>query len=180
LYNKSFFPLPQHHEFMNNLHNKGIVATNAMACKVAGQEGGPGVTSHAPGSAKSVREWTFTLPNGLPLWELGVPMDSKFSECDCRGQNPSVQKVLYIIEKILKLRCLEWARMSHLDIWNTSYDQKKGQEWNWQFDSWPLKVGNRFDFLTCRGHATYRWKDLDEGYNFASDLIAIRGLKEKL
>jgi hypothetical protein len=25
-------------------------------CKVAGQEGDPGVTSHAPGNAKSVRE----------------------------------------------------------------------------------------------------------------------------
>jgi len=29
-------------------------------------------------------------------------------------------------------------------------------------------------------HATYRWKYLDEGYNFASDLISIRGLHTKL
>jgi hypothetical protein len=34
--------------------------------------------------------------------------------------------VLYIIEKLLKRRCLKWARIVHLDIWNTSYDQKKG------------------------------------------------------
>jgi hypothetical protein len=44
----------------------------------------------------------------------------------------------------------------------------------------PLKVDNRPDFLMFRQHATYRWKALDEGCNFASDLIAIRGLHEKL
>ncbi len=30
------------------------------------------------------------------------------------------------------------------------------------------------------GRATYRWKALDESYNFASDYIAIRGLIAKL
>jgi hypothetical protein len=30
--------------------------TKARGCKVAGQEKDPGVTSHAPGNAKSVRE----------------------------------------------------------------------------------------------------------------------------
>jgi hypothetical protein len=32
----------------------------------------------------------------------------------------------------------------------------------------------------CRWHATYRWKALDEGYNFASDLIEIKGFHAKL
>jgi len=36
--------------------------------------------------------------------------------------------VPYIIEKLLKLRCMKWARIVHLDIWNTSYGQKKGSE----------------------------------------------------
>jgi hypothetical protein len=80
----------------------------------------------------------------------------------------------------LKCRCLKCARIAHLDICNTSYGQKKGQEPNWQFDSWPLKVGNRIDSLTCKRRATYRWKDLDEGYNFSSDLIVIGGLHKKL
>jgi hypothetical protein len=88
--------------------------------------------------------------------------------------------VPYIIGKILERRCLKWARITHLDIWNTSYGQKKGRESNWQFDSWPLKVGNRFDFLTCRWRATYCWKALDEGYNFALDPISIGGLHAKL
>ncbi len=32
------------------------LATKAKGCKVMGQEGDPGVTSHAPRRAKSVRE----------------------------------------------------------------------------------------------------------------------------
>jgi hypothetical protein len=35
---------------------------------------------------------------------------------------------LYIIGKLLERRCLKWARIAHLDIWNTSYGQKKGRE----------------------------------------------------
>jgi hypothetical protein len=49
----------------------------------------------------------------------------KFLERDCRCQNPSVWKVIYIIRKLLKRRCLKWACIAHLDIWNTSYDNKK-------------------------------------------------------
>jgi hypothetical protein len=70
--------------------------------------------------------------------------------------------------------------MTHLDIWNTSYGQKKGRESNWQFDSRPQKVRNRPDFLTFRWHATYLWKVLDGGYKFTLDLILIGGLHTKL
>jgi len=57
---------------------------------------------------------------------------------------------------------------------------KEGSESNWQFDSRPLKVGNRPDFLAFRWHATYRWKAFKEGYNFSLDLISIGGLHTKL
>jgi hypothetical protein len=40
----------------------------------------------------------------------------KSSERSCKGQNSYVQRVLYIIGKVLKLTCLNWAHMSHLDI----------------------------------------------------------------
>jgi hypothetical protein len=70
--------------------------------------------------------------------------------------------------------------MTHLGIWNTSYGQKKGWESNWELDSWPLKVRNRHDFVLYKWLMTYRWKDLDERYNFALDLISIRGLHIKL
>ncbi len=55
-----------------------------------------------------------------------------------------------------------------------SYGQKKGRESNWQFDSRPLKVGNRPLPDVRFERATWRWNDLDEGYNFGSGLVAIQ------
>ncbi len=104
----------------------------------------------------------------------------KSSERNCNGQNSSPQGNLYIIRKLLKRRCLKWARIAHLNICNTSYGQKNGRESNWQFDSRPLKIGNPLDFRAWRWRATYCWKALDEGYKFAWDLIAITGLHKKL
>jgi hypothetical protein len=83
-------------------------------------------------------------------------LSPKSSKHNCRGQNPSPSNVFYIIENPLKLICLKWTCIAHLDIWNTSYGQKTGRKSNWQFDSRLLKVGNRPDFLMCRQHATYR------------------------
>jgi hypothetical protein len=111
-------------------------------------------------------EWTFTLPSELPFWELESRWTPEFSESNFRGQNPLDWRVPYIIGNILERKCLEWACMTHLDIWNISYGQKKGWESNWQFDSRPLKVGNRLDFLMCRWRATYRWKGLNEATTF--------------
>jgi hypothetical protein len=59
-----------------------------------------------------------------PKWIL------ESSEHNCRGQNPSTWRILYIIQKLLKCKCLKWAHITHLDIWSTSYDQEKGQESN--------------------------------------------------
>jgi hypothetical protein len=103
----------------------------------------------------------------------------KISESNLKGQNSMDCGVFYIIEKILKRRCLKWARITHSDILNTSYGQKKGRESNCEFDSRPQKVGNRPDLLSYRGHATYRWKALDGSYNFALDRTSIGGLLAK-
>jgi len=127
-----------------------------------------------------VREWTLTLPRQLPLWERESRWIPKTSKNDLRGRNLISCGVLYIMEKLLERRCLEWARIAHLDIWNTSYGQKKGRELNCQFDSRPEKVGNRPDLLNCRWRATYRWKALNERYNFALDRTSIQGLLAKL
>ncbi len=137
-------------------------------------------TLHAPRSAKSVREWTLTLPSELPLWELESQMDSWIFRVRLQGPKPIGWKSSSYHWKLLKLRCLKWACITHLDIWNTSYDQKKGHKSNWQFDSRPLKVRNWPDFLVFSWCVTYRWKNIDKGYNFASDLITIRGLHAKL
>jgi hypothetical protein len=42
------------------------------------------------------------------------------------------------------------------------------------------KIGNHPDFLVWRWHATYLWKALDKGYNFALDLISIESFHRKL
>jgi hypothetical protein len=101
----------------------------------------------------SVKEWTLTLPKEFPPWELESRWTPKCSESDCRCQNPMHWGVFYTIENLLKRRCLKWVHMTHLDIWNTSYGQKKGQESNWQFDSRPLKVENRPISLRSREFA---------------------------
>jgi hypothetical protein len=104
----------------------------------------------------------------------------EISESNCRGQTSMDCGVLYINEKLLKLRCLKWARIAHSNILNTSYGQKKGRESNCQFDSRPLQVENRPLPDVRFGIATRLWKALDKSYNFALDRVAIRGLLAKL
>jgi hypothetical protein len=123
-----------------------------------------------------------------PLWakcedEIHTPKSGdlessetpKKSELDCRGQNTSHWGVLYIDRKVLKCRCPKWPRISHLDIFSPSYGQKKGRESNWQFDSWPLKVGNRPLPDFCRRNAMRHWKAFEESYNFGLNLTPIGG-----
>jgi hypothetical protein len=114
----------------------------------------------------------------MGTWEsVGTP---KISEFDFKSWNTSHWSVLYIIGKLSKCRCRKWACMSHLDICSISYDKKKGWKSNWQFDSRPLKIRNRPNFLAFRQRVTYHWNFFDEGYNFASKLIVIEGLHKKL
>jgi len=119
-------------------------------------------------------------PKWAPTLGIGVPMDFQIFRGLFRGQNSLDWRVPYIIENLLERRCLKWAWMTNLDTSNTSYGQKKGRKSNCQFDSRPLKVENRPDFLACRWRATYHWKALHEGYNFSLDLISIGGIHTKL
>jgi hypothetical protein len=113
-------------------------------------------------------------PNTLKVGDLESSETPECLEFDNKVQNYSHWGVLGVIEKFLKRRYRKWPRIGHLNICSSSYGQKKGRESNWQFDSRPLKVGNqplpniRFE------SATRRWKNLNEGYNFGSDLVAIR------
>jgi hypothetical protein len=70
--------------------------------------------AHAPKSGKSKSSGTL-----------------KNSELEFRGQISLHSNALYVIGKVLKCTCLEWPRMSHLDICSPSYGQKKGRESNW-------------------------------------------------
>jgi hypothetical protein len=97
------------------------------------------------GPIKPTRRYTSVA---TPLWakcegEAHTPKSGnlesfgtlKNSEDDLRGQISSQLCALGVIGKVLKCRCPKWPRMSHLDICNPSYGQKKGREPKWQFDS---------------------------------------------
>jgi len=114
--------------------------------------------------------WSPTLGK-VGGWESSETLEC--SELDNKGQNTLHWNVLGVIEKVLKLRYRKCPRIGNSDICSPSYGQKKGRESNWQFDSRPLKVGNRLLFDVRFERATWHWKDLDEGYNFGLNLIAI-------
>jgi len=115
--------------------------------------------------------WSPTLGKSEDLESSGTPECLGF---DNKAQNTWHWGVLGVIGKVLKRKYRKWPRIGHLDICRPSYGQKKGRESNWQFDSRPLKVGSRPLPDLRMESATTRWKDLDEGYNFGSDLVTIR------
>jgi hypothetical protein len=121
--------------------------------------------------------WSPTLGKSEDLESSGTP---ECSELGSRTQNTSHWGVLGVIGKVLKRRYRKCPRIGHLDICGPSYGQKKGRESNWQFDSRPLKVGNRLLPEVLIESAIRRWKDLDEGYKFGSDLVAIWSCSREL
>jgi hypothetical protein len=157
----------------------GLV-TKARGLQGCGPRRSLGVTPHVLGNGGRCEGANPHTPKATPTWEMESRWTPEFLEGDCRGQNSMAWSVPYIIGKLLERRCLKWARIAHLHIWNTSYGQKKGQKSNWQFDSRPLKVENQPNSLAYRQRATYHWKAFDKGYNFVLDLISIGGLLTKL
>ncbi len=112
-----------------------------------------------------------TFPKSGKMESSGTP---KNSEDDLKGQISLPWCVLYINRNFLKSRFPKWPRIGHLDIYSPSYGQKKGRESNCQFDSRPLKVRNQPLLDVSSKSATWRWKALDESYNFGSNLVLIR------
>jgi hypothetical protein len=113
-------------------------------------------------------------PNTWKSWDLESSGTPECSELDRKGKNTSHWGVLGVVGKVLKRRYRKCPRIGNSDICSSSYGQKKGRESNWQFDSRPLKVGNRPLPDVRFQCATWRWKDLDEGYNFGLDLVEIQ------
>jgi len=91
-------------------------------------------------------------------------------ELDIKAQNTLHWNFLGFIGKVLKLRYRKWPRIGHLD----TVAQVMGKRRADQFDFRPLKVGNRPLSDLRIESATWRWKDLDKGYKFGLDLVAIR------
>jgi hypothetical protein len=115
--------------------------------------------------------WSPTLGKSEDLESSGTPECLEF---DIKVQNTSHWGVLGVIGKVLKRRYRKWPRIGHLDICSPSYGQKKGRESNWP------KVGNR-PLSDLRIESAIRcWKDLNAGYKFGSDLVAIRPRSREL
>jgi hypothetical protein len=86
------------------------------ACKVASQEGSPGVIPHALESVGKCEGMNPHTPKATLTLGNGLPVDSRIFKGDFRGQNSMAWRVPYIIEKILERRCVKWVRMTHLNI----------------------------------------------------------------
>jgi len=146
------------------------------------------MTHHSPNSGEAT---TFPCRNPT-LGKVGecnsTPKSGKMessetpknSEDDLKDQISLPWCIIYFNGKVLKRRCPKWPRIAHLDIFSPSYGQKKGRESNCQFDSRPLKVGNRPLPDVASRSATWRWKALDESYNFGLELVPIRIQGEEL
>jgi hypothetical protein len=92
-----------------------VQRTKARACKGESQKGSPWIASHAPGSVGECEGMNPHTPKWAPTLGVEVPMDSKSSERNCRGQKTLDWGVPYTIIKLLKRRCLKWVHMTHLD-----------------------------------------------------------------
>jgi hypothetical protein len=118
-----------------------------------------------------------TLPK-VGIWSpSGLPqLQSSIAEV----KTHCLEVIFISLERPWSVDVEKWPCMSHSVIYITSYGQKKGRESNWQFDSRPQKVGNWPDPGVCRWSATHRWKDLEESYKIALNLIPIWGLSREL
>jgi hypothetical protein len=110
----------------------------------------------------------------LEKWDLESSGTLECLELDSKRQKTSHWGVRGVIGKVLKRRYRKCSCIGNSNICSPSYGQKKGRESNWQFDSRPLKIGNRCLPDIRIGRATWRWKDLNEGYNFGLNLVAIQ------
>jgi hypothetical protein len=95
-------------------HSLGLV-TKAKICKGAGQKWNPGFAIHVLESVGECEGMNPTLPGELPVWKLETQWTFESSEGDCRGQNSLEWRVASTIGNFLELRCLKWARMTHLN-----------------------------------------------------------------
>jgi hypothetical protein len=94
------------------------------------------------GMWESVKEWTLTLRSELPLWKLELRWNLESSKSDWRGQNLLDWRVPYVI----------WTLQTQV------MGRRKVGSQIAKFDSRPLKVKNRPNFLACRWRARYHWK----------------------
>jgi hypothetical protein len=113
-------------------------------------------------SVKKCEEMSPHTPKWVPILGIGISKDSQIFKEQFGGQNSLNWRFLYTFGNLLKRRCLKWAHMIHLNIYNISYGWKKHK------------------LCACKGCATYCWKTFDEGYNCALNIPSIKGLQKNI
>jgi len=83
------------------------------------------------------KKWSLMTPSALPLWELHLCVNLKCSKPWLKRQTSTKLGPQDTIGKVLKFKCLTFPCIVHWDLIYMNYDQKKGRESNWEFDSWP-------------------------------------------
>jgi len=160
-------------------HNLSLgLTTKAKACKGVGQMWRSGATFQAPNNVGECERMNIYTPKWTPTLGVGVSMDSQIFKKQLQGSKPIRLRIFLYHWKSFGT---QMSKMGSHDPFGHSKDKlwpKKGL--GVKCDSSPLKVDNSPNFLACRRNATYHWKALDEGYNFASYLISIGGLHTKL
>jgi hypothetical protein len=154
--------------------------TKAKAYKGASRKTRPRVTFHAHGSVGGCEGMNPHTPKWDPIWGIGVPMDSWIFREQFQGS-----KLIKLKRPLYHWKALGtyMSKMFFHDPFRYLKHKllpKKGWESNYQFESRPLKVSNRFDLIACRWCATYRWNFFNEGYNFVLNLTSIKGLHKEL
>jgi hypothetical protein len=144
--------------------NLGLM-TKARLWKGADWECNPRITLTLSRMWENVKDWTHTLLCGFWFWELESLWTFKYSKNNLKGQNSLDWGPPYIIGNFFRFRFLKWVHIIHLNIYNTSYGQKKNHELKCQFDFRLLKVENRIELHACKWCTTYHWKAFDKRYN---------------
>jgi len=98
-------------------HNLSFgLATKAKGLQGCGPTESSGVTSHTHGSVEKCEGVNPHTPKATFTLGDGPPVDSRNFRERFQGSNSMACGVLYIIGKLLELRCLKWAHIAHLDI----------------------------------------------------------------
>jgi len=108
----------------------GLV-TKARGCKVASQEGSLGIMPHAHSSARKYEGIDPHAPKGTPTLGVGVLVDSRMSKKQLQGSKPNGLRSSLYHWKAIESQMSKMGSHDPLDIWNTSYGQKKGRKSNW-------------------------------------------------
>jgi hypothetical protein len=138
-------------------HNPSFgFTTKTRAYKGASQKWSLKVTFHAPRSVGECEGMNLHIPKWVTILGVRVFMDSRIFEGRLQGSKFIWLKSSLYHWKALKIYMFEMGLHDPFGDLKHKLWPKKRLESSCQFDSRPLKVENRPDFLMYRWCATYR------------------------